>query len=63
MSQTRTFWKPGTRFPGDDSGQDRETEREGAVNVVFNALANLTITQQRQQLPIFKHSMLFNLIY
>jgi ATP-dependent RNA helicase DDX35 len=56
-----TFWKPGTRFPGEDSGQDRETEREGAVNAVFNAVSYMSLTQQRQQLPIFQHRT--NLLY
>ncbi|ELR18629.1 premRNA splicing factor, putative [Acanthamoeba castellanii str. Neff] len=53
------FWKPGAVAPeglcGIGTGQfDRETEKEDLF-VVFNANEKLSLSQQRQRLPIFKN--------
>jgi ATP-dependent RNA helicase DDX35 len=50
------FWKPGTIAPG--SSIDRETERESEetlLNVYRDISSRLTIQQQRERLPIYKH--------
>ncbi|KAG0091246.1 ATPdependent RNA helicase [Podila epicladia] len=50
------FWKPGTLAPG--SQVDREAGQESeAVIVTFNEaqFTTMTIAEQRQQLPVFKH--------
>ncbi|KAF8987766.1 hypothetical protein BGZ52_002897 [Haplosporangium bisporale] len=51
-----SFWKPGTVAPG--SQVDREAGKESeAVIVTFNEAqyATMSITEQRQQLPVYKH--------
>ncbi|KAJ7093068.1 pre-mRNA splicing factor [Mycena epipterygia] len=45
------FWKPGTTAPG--SSLDRETDAEGYA--VPSAISSLSIQNQRERLPIFKH--------
>ena len=52
------FWKPGTAGPG--SHLDRATEAEGNVVHSAPAYASLSIQNQRERLPIFKHRMRFN---
>ncbi|CAO3628301.1 unnamed protein product [Mucor hiemalis] len=49
------FWKPGTLAPG--SSLDRDTENETGEAVIAHAekqYRHLTISQQREQLPVFK---------
>ncbi|KAJ7702475.1 pre-mRNA splicing factor [Mycena rosella] len=45
------FWKPGTTGPG--SSLDRDTDGEGFA--VPSAISSLSIQNQRERLPIFKH--------
>ncbi|EPZ36547.1 Diacylglycerol acyltransferase domain-containing protein [Rozella allomycis CSF55] len=48
------FWKPGTVAPG--SLIDRESEKETSESLFYNFFSSqLTIEQQRQRLPIYKH--------
>ncbi|KAI8645640.1 P-loop containing nucleoside triphosphate hydrolase protein [Parasitella parasitica] len=50
-----SFWKPGTVAPG--SSLDRDTENETGEAVVAHAekqYRHLTLTQQRERLPVFK---------
>ncbi|OAD09109.1 hypothetical protein MUCCIDRAFT_188277 [Mucor lusitanicus CBS 277.49] len=50
-----SFWKPGTVAPG--STLDRDTENETGEAVVAHAekqYRHLTLTQQRERLPVFK---------
>lgn len=51
------FWKPGTEKPGLSLQEERVSSgREGSGSVhVYNANASLSIEQQRQRLPAFKH--------
>lgn len=52
------FWKPGTVAPG--SSLDRVTESEGSLlSSVPVSTAFVGIQQQRERLPIFKHSMFY----
>ncbi|KAJ7081536.1 P-loop containing nucleoside triphosphate hydrolase protein [Mycena crocata] len=51
---TLQFWKPGTTGPG--SNLDRETDGEGFA--VPSAISSLSIQNQRERLPIFKHRTL-----
>ncbi|KAL0478466.1 ATP-dependent RNA helicase DHX35 [Acrasis kona] len=49
------FWKPGTRLLSEDVLLDKNALDEGSLGVCFNPLAQLSLNQQRQELPIFKH--------
>ena len=51
------FWKPGTKGPGDAATVDRESENEGGELCVYNPNERLSLTQQRVNLPIYKHRM------
>lgn len=60
FSVVMAFWKPGTAAPGIGVGAgtlDREAEQEPAFAI--SALKNLSIYQQRVQLPIYEHRMLY----
>lgn len=52
------FWKPGTKAPASaqlgDVDEDRQTEQEGGLNMVYNKYAQLSMDQQRKQLPVHK---------
>lgn len=54
-----TFWKPGKKKPGTDIELDRETQQEGGFQYISNKYAGLTISQQRQRLPIYKHRKVY----
>ncbi|XP_006816912.1 putative ATP-dependent RNA helicase DHX35 [Saccoglossus kowalevskii] len=50
------FWKPGTDAPGTGLHEERERISEGSGEVVvYNPHVSISIEQQRQRLPIFKH--------
>ncbi|XP_071488369.1 probable ATP-dependent RNA helicase DHX35 [Diadema antillarum] len=54
---TPKFWKPGTAAPGEGLKEERtggESQGE-SQGVVFNPNVSLSIEQQRQRLPVFKH--------
>ncbi|XP_077982513.1 putative ATP-dependent RNA helicase DHX35 [Glandiceps talaboti] len=53
---TPKFWKPGTDAPGSGLHEEREKTSEGSgESVIYNPHVSLSIEQQRQRLPIFKH--------
>lgn len=52
------FWKPGTQGPG--STIDRATELEDVIVPSAPSSSALGIQAQRERLPIFNHSQLFN---
>ncbi|XP_070574993.1 probable ATP-dependent RNA helicase DHX35 [Ptychodera flava] len=55
-SFTPKFWKPGTDAPGSGLKEEREKISEGSgESVIHNPHISLSIEQQRQRLPIFKH--------
>lgn len=58
MSFTPKFWKPGGSKPGASLDLERPTATEGSEGagscLTYNPHMNLTLTQQRQKLPIFK---------
>jgi hypothetical protein len=59
------FWKPGTAAPGLGVGAgtlDRETEQESSF-VIGNTFKQLSIYQQRVQLPIFSCRAQFSPLY
>ncbi|XP_041061152.1 probable ATP-dependent RNA helicase DHX35 isoform X2 [Carcharodon carcharias] len=50
------FWKPGTEGPGVGVSEERVSSAEASgTAVIYNRYASLSIEQQRQKLPIFKH--------
>ncbi|XP_062897219.1 probable ATP-dependent RNA helicase DHX35 [Mobula hypostoma] len=50
------FWKPGTEGPGLGISEERISSAEASgTTVIYNRYASLSIEQQRQKLPIFKH--------
>lgn len=50
------FWKPGTEGPGLGISEERISSAEASgTAVIHNRYASLSIEQQRQKLPIFKH--------
>ncbi|XP_048406335.1 probable ATP-dependent RNA helicase DHX35 [Stegostoma tigrinum] len=50
------FWKPGTEGPGVSISEERMSSAEASgTAVIYNRYASLSIEQQRQKLPIFKH--------
>ncbi|XP_030831683.1 probable ATP-dependent RNA helicase DHX35 [Strongylocentrotus purpuratus] len=51
------FWKPGTAAPGEGLKEERSGgSGQGETQcVVFNQYVSLSIEQQRQRLPVFKH--------
>ncbi|XP_043566662.1 probable ATP-dependent RNA helicase DHX35 [Chiloscyllium plagiosum] len=50
------FWKPGTEGPGVGLSEERVSSAESSdTAVIYNRYASLSIEQQRQKLPIFKH--------
>ncbi|XP_032897762.1 probable ATP-dependent RNA helicase DHX35 [Amblyraja radiata] len=53
---TPKFWKPGTEGPGLGISEERISSAEASgTAVIHNRYASLSIEQQRQKLPIFKH--------
>lgn len=65
------FWKPGTAAPGIDLDRDSEEDRgQGALPYIYNKYGNLSLQQQRANLPIFRfskshryHFIVFYIIY
>ncbi|XP_043946393.1 probable ATP-dependent RNA helicase DHX35 [Protopterus annectens] len=50
------FWKPGTEGPGTAISEERQSAAEASgTAVIYNPHTSLSIEQQRQRLPIFKH--------
>ncbi|XP_069740321.1 probable ATP-dependent RNA helicase DHX35 isoform X1 [Narcine bancroftii] len=50
------FWKPGAEAPGLGISEERVSSAEATgTTVIYNRYASLSIEQQRQKLPIFKH--------
>ncbi|KAK3753320.1 hypothetical protein QZH41_015258 [Actinostola sp. cb2023] len=50
------FWKPGTDDPGSSINEERASSNDDSgVSLVYNPHASLSITLQRQRLPIFKY--------
>ncbi|KAF9061199.1 pre-mRNA splicing factor [Rhodocollybia butyracea] len=50
------FWKPGTSLPEPGSSLDRDTQAEGTIPVATpSSLSSLSISAQRENLPIYKH--------
>lgn len=52
------FWKPGTAAPGEGLKEERTGGSGGEPEkqcIVFNQHVSLSIEQQRQRLPVFKH--------
>ncbi|XP_031562645.1 probable ATP-dependent RNA helicase DHX35 isoform X2 [Actinia tenebrosa] len=56
-----TFWKPGSEGPGSSIAEERANNEEAGASTVYNPNASLSITLQRQRLPIFKHKT--NILY
>ncbi|XP_033626833.1 probable ATP-dependent RNA helicase DHX35 [Asterias rubens] len=55
-SFTPKFWKPGTDKPGAGLKEERRQVGEGSGEcVVYNPNVAVSIEQQRQRLPVFKH--------
>ncbi|XP_067943548.1 probable ATP-dependent RNA helicase DHX35 isoform X2 [Watersipora subatra] len=52
-SSKRKFWKPGTSAPGEDIKEERIGNE--IITSSYNPHMSLSIRQQREQLPIFKH--------
>lgn len=53
-ASSRQFWKPGTVAPGSTVEREDETEGgEGGGVIVYNPRQNLSLRQQRMQLPIY----------
>ncbi len=50
------FWKPGTEAPGAHLHLERtQGGGDSETSVIFNSNKSLSIEQQRQRLPVFKH--------
>lgn len=58
MSFTPKFWRPGSTKPGTSLELERPTSTEGSEGagscLTYNPHMNLSLSQQRQRLPIFK---------
>lgn len=57
MAFAPKFWKPGTAVPGSSVDLERVIEGSNGAGscMSFNTHLHLSISQQRQRLPIFKH--------
>lgn len=53
------FWKPGTAAPGIDLDRDSEDGSQGGLSYVYNKFGNLSLQQQRVNLPIFRFSTFY----
>jgi hypothetical protein len=56
------FWRPGTRAPGEGAVVDRQSEHEGGEIAVYNPNDRLSISQQRSNLPIYRHRMVLMML-
>ncbi|KAK2152383.1 hypothetical protein LSH36_330g06039 [Paralvinella palmiformis] len=57
MSHSKTtFWKPGAEAPGSHLSEERSSATDASSYIQpYNANGSLSIQQQRQQLPVFRH--------
>ncbi|XP_071957723.1 probable ATP-dependent RNA helicase DHX35 [Antedon mediterranea] len=49
------FWRPGTEAPGTALNEERNNKKDDSTAVIYNPYISMSIQQQRQRLPVFKH--------